>query len=283
MIKIWRHCYFDQLKADPEQHPALLTEAALNPRDNREKMVEIFFDEFKVPGFYVYTQAVLALYSSGRTTGLVCDSGDGVTHIVTVYDGYSIKNAIARMNLAGRNLTNYMQKHLAEDGYSFSSTAEKEIAKSIKEKLCYVPLDYEEELKAFQTNPDKKKEFELPDGQKIKVGDLMIRTPECLFRPSILGQDVPGVHEQIQKCVQDADLNLRRDLYQSITLSGGTTMFEGFQQRLDKELTNLTPDNVRIKIIAPVERKFSIWIGGSVLSTLATFQSNWITKEEYNE
>lgn len=187
MTKIWRHCYFDQLKADPEQHPALLTEAALNPRENREKMVEIFFEEFKVPGFYVYTQAVLALYSSGRTTGLVCDSGDGVTHIVTVYDGYSIKNAVARMNIAGRNLTNYMQKHLAEDGYNFSSTAEKEIAKSIKEKLCYTPLDYEEELSSFTNNPDKKKEFELPDGQKIKIGDLMIRTPECLFQPSILG------------------------------------------------------------------------------------------------
>ena len=119
MEKIWRHCYFDQLKADPEMHPILLTEAALNPKENREKMIEIFFDEFKVPGFYVYTQAVLALYASGRTTGLVCDSGDGVTHVVVVYDGYSIKHAIARMNLAGRNLTNYMQKYLAEDGYSF--------------------------------------------------------------------------------------------------------------------------------------------------------------------
>jgi actin-related protein len=181
MILIWRHCYFEQLKVDPDQHPVLLTEAALNPRENREKMVEIFFEEFKVPGFYVYTQAVLALYSSGRTTGLVCDSGDGVTHIVTVYDGYSIKNAIERMNIAGRNLTNYMQKYLAKEGHSFESTSEKEIAKSIKEKLCYVPLDYEAELKAFAENPDKKKEFELPDGNKIKIGDLVIKTPECLF------------------------------------------------------------------------------------------------------
>ena len=85
-----------------------MTEAALNPKDNREKTLQIFFDEFKVPGYYVFTQAVLALYSSGRTTGLVCDSGDGVTHIVVVYDGYSIKHAISRLNLAGRNLTDYI-------------------------------------------------------------------------------------------------------------------------------------------------------------------------------
>jgi actin len=129
MEKIWRYTYFDQLKTDPEQHPVLLTEAALNPKDNREKTLQIFFDEFKVPGYYVFTQAVLALYSSGRTTGLVCDSGDGVTHIVVVYDGYSIKHAISRLNLAGRNLTDFIQKHLAEDGLKFDSTADREIAK----------------------------------------------------------------------------------------------------------------------------------------------------------
>ncbi len=288
MKKIWEHCYYDQLKADPEKHPVLLTEAALNPKANREKMIEIFFDDFKVPAFYVFTQAVLALYASGRTTGLVCDSGDGVTHIVVVYDGYSIKHAVKRLNIAGRNLTEYIQTHLAEDGYSFQSTAEGEIAKSIKEQLCYVAMDYNEELKAFEKtesdpDKDKRKEFELPDGTKIKVGSLMIRTPECLFNPSMLGLDVPGIHKAIHECVQKSDIDLRRDLYQNITLSGGTTMFEFLQERLNKEITNLVPEGVKVKIIAPVERKFSIWIGGSVLSTLATFQSSWITSEEYNE
>lgn len=149
MEKIWRHCFFDQLMVDPEDQPVLLTEAALNPKQNREKIISIFFDEFKVPNFFVFTQAVLGLYSGGRTTGLVCDSGDGVTHIVVVYEGYSMKHATIRINLAGRNLTEYMQKHLAEDGYNFQSTAEKEIAKDIKDKLCYVALDYEKEMKEF--------------------------------------------------------------------------------------------------------------------------------------
>lgn len=228
MEKIWRYTYFDQLKTDPEQHPVLLTEAALNPKDNREKCLEIFFDEFKVPAYYVFTQAVLALYSSGRTTGLVCDSGDGVTHIVVVYDGYSIKHAISRLNIAGRNLTDFIQKHLAEDGLQFDSTADKEIAKQIKEKLCYCALDFEKELQEYHDSPDKKKEFTLPDSTTVKVGDVCIRTPECLFKPSMLGMDVPGIHQAIYGCVQKSDMDLRSTLLQSITLSGGTTMFESF-------------------------------------------------------
>ena len=226
MEKIWKYCYFDQLKEDPELHPVLLTEAALNPKENREKMISIFFEEFKVPAFYVFTQGVLALYASGRTTGLVCDSGDGVTHIVVVYDGYSIKHATQRLNFAGRDLTDYMQKYLAEDGYQFQSTGEREIVRQIKEKNCYVALDFEQEMEAFRENPEKKKEVELPDGQKIKIGDIMIRTPECLFNPGMIGKDIKGIHHAIHKSVQMSDIDLRRELYQNITLSGGSTMYE---------------------------------------------------------
>lgn len=283
MEKIWHYTYYNELKTDPADQPVLLTEAPLNPKLNREKMIEIFFEKFKVPAFYVFTQAVLALYASGRTTGLVVDSGDGVTHVVVVYDGYSIKHATSRMDVAGRNLTEYLQKHLAEDGYNFSSTAEKEVAKDIKEKLCYVALDFQEESKAFMTNPDKKVEYELPDGQKIKIGDVLIRTPECLFQPSMLGLDIPGIHKTIFNSIQKSDLDLRRDLFENITLSGGSTMFDGLQERLNKEISALVSNNVKVKIIAPMERKYSIWIGGSVLATLATFQASWVQQAEYQE
>lgn len=283
MTKVWYYTYMSELKIDPENQPVLLTEAPLNPKVNREQMIEVFFDKFKVPAFYVFTQAVLALYASGRTTGLVVDSGDGVTHIVVVYDGFSIKHAITRMDLAGRNLTNYIQKYLAEDGVSLVSAAEKDIAKTIKESKCYCPLDFDAEMKLFETNPNKKVEFEMPDGSKIKIGNVMIRTPECLFQPKFLGIDTDGIHKQIYNCIQKSDIDLRKELYENITLSGGTTMFEGFPERLNKELSALVPPSMRIKILSPVERKFSIWIGGSVLSTLATFQSSWITKAEFEE
>jgi len=283
MTKIWHYTYHNELKVDPSDQPVLLTEAPLNPKKNREEMVEIFFEQFKVPNFYVFTQAVLSLYASGRTTGLVVDSGDGVTHIVVVYDGYSIQHAVNRMDVAGRNLTEYMQKHLAEDGYSFKSTAEKEIVKEIKEKICYVALDYQKDLAEFEENQSKKSVYNLPDGQNITVGNLAIRTPECLFQPKILGLDVKGIHEFVHDSVQKADIDLRRDLYENITLSGGTTMFEGLPERLNKEVSSLVPSTVKVKIIAPVERKYSVWIGGSVLSTLATFQSSWITQAEFAE
>ena len=283
MTKIWHYTYYNELKADPAEQPVLLTEAPLNPKKNREQMVEIFFEKFKAPAFYVFTQAVLALYASGRTTGLVVDSGDGVTHVVVVYDGYAIKHATARLDLAGRDLTNFIQKHLAEDGYSFKSSAEREVAKEIKEKSCYVALDFNEEMKAFNSNADKKVEFELPDGQKIRIGDVLIRTPECLFQPSFLGLDVPGIHKTIYDSIQKSDLDLRRDLFENITLSGGSTMFDGLQERLNKEISALVNPTVRVKIVAPVERKFSIWIGGSVLATLATFQSSWIHQADFQE
>jgi len=283
MEKIWHYTYYNELKTDPQEQPVLLTEAPLNPKKNREDMIEIFFEKFKVPAFYVFTQAVLALYASGRTTGVVCDSGDGVTHIVVVYDGYSIKHATTRIDLAGRNLTDYLTKHLAEDGYNFASTAEREIAKEIKEKLCYVALDFNEEIKAFSNSPDKKVEYELPDGKKIKIGPVLIQTPECLFNPSMLGLDVPGIHRSIYNSIQKSDLDLRRDLFENITLSGGSTMFDGLQERLNKEISALVSNNVKVKIIAPMERKYSIWIGGSVLATLATFQASWVQQSEYQE
>lgn len=288
MSKIWHYTYYTEIKIDPQEQPVLLTEAPLNPKKNREQMVEVFFEEFKVPAFYVFTQAVLALYASGRTTGLVVDSGDGVTHVVVIYDGYSIKHATQRMDLAGRSLTQYLQKHLTEEGASLRGTAEGEIVKQIKEKLCYVALDFNQEMQEFQrgknqADSDRKAEFELPDGSKIKIGDLRIRTPECLFQPSMLGLDIPGVHKQIYEAVQKSDIDLRRDLFENITLSGGSTMFDGIQERLNKEISLLVPPTVKVKIIAPVERKYSIWIGGSVMSTLATFQSSWIRQSEFQE
>lgn len=212
MEKIWRYCYFDQLKTDPEIHPVLVTEAVLNPKKNREKMMEIFFDEFKVPGFVVFTQAVLALYAAGRTTGLVCDSGDGISHIVVVYDGYSIGHANQRMDLAGRDMTEYIQKYLSEDGHSFQSSSEKEIARDIKERLCYVAMNFEEEMQRFENDKSKLKEYELPDTTMISIGDVVIRTPEIMFKPHLAGKDIPGIHEQIVQCVGKTDLDLRSTL-----------------------------------------------------------------------
>lgn len=146
-------------------------------------MAEVMFEVFKTPSIYISIQAVLSLYASGRTTGIVLDSGDGVSHIVPIYEGFSIKHAIERLNLAGRDLTDYLARLLTERGYSFTTTAEKEIIKDLKERVCYVTLDYEHETSVHLSE----KQYELPDGQIIETANECFRCPEALFKPSLLG------------------------------------------------------------------------------------------------
>lgn len=232
MEKVWHHTLYNELRVSPEEHPILMTEAPLNPKENRERMTQIMFEVFNVPCLFVSMQGVCALYASGRTTGVVLDSGDGVSHTVPIYEGFAIPHAIQRIYLAGRDLTSYLTEILKERGLSFTTPAEREIVRDIKETMCYVVGDYDAAMKEAEESHACEKNYELPDGRKILIGNERFRAAEILFQPSHAGHDIEGVHKYCFDSVMKCDNDVRRDLFQNVILSGGSTLFEGMAERM---------------------------------------------------
>lgn len=287
MQKIWDHT-FNELEstvgeddsADNTVEGVFMTEAARNPKSSRERTTALMFEKYNLDKFYLGTQAVLALYASGRLTGVAVDIGAGVTHTVPIYEGYTMPHAIHRSNIAGKDLTAYLVRCLQYRGVYFTSSAETEIARRIKEDLCYVALDYDEEVDRYENGELAGKTYYMPDGQDVELKEIMCRVPEYLFNSMKLENvENQQLHKLTWDTIMSCDMDVRKDLEGNITLSGGTTMIPGLAERLQKEVQALAPLNAQVRVVDPDERMFAVWIGGSILASLSTFEQNWMRKK----
>jgi len=296
MCHVWDYTFGpDKLNIDPSECKVLLTEPPMNPTRNREKMIEVMFEKYGFDSTYIAIQAVLTLYAQGLLTGVVVDSGDGVTHICPVYEGFALPHLTRRLDIAGRDITRYLIKLLLLRGYAFNHTADFETVRMMKEKLCYVGYDIMTEQKLAQETTFLVEPYTLPDGRVIKVGGERFEASEALFQPHLINVEGKGIAELVFDAIQSAEMDMRPDLYKHIVLSGGSTMYPGLPSRLEREIKQLYLERVlkgdtdrlskfKIRIEDPPRRKDMVFIGGAVLADVMKDRDDfWMSKAEYQE
>ena len=274
MEKIWEYTFYKELRIDPTEHPVLLTEQLFNPRPIREKITQIMFETFNVPSFFLAKAPILSLYATGRTTGVVVECGHDTTQILAINDGYSIPCSSAKYQIAGSDVS-FELKKLLHNKYQFKTDSEHQILDDIKEKFCYVSQKLENDIK----NPSEiQRSYELPDGNLIKIDKERVQATEILFQNNP-NHDYPGISNSIINSINQCDDEYKQTLYDNIILSGGSTLFDGFADRIRNELNH----SVKSRIIAAPHRKSAAWIGGSILASLTTFPQMAISKDSYEE
>lgn len=291
MRSLWDYTFNEKLKIDPKDHKILLTEPPLNPTANQKRMLEEMLEHYQFDGAKVSIQAMLVLYAQGLLSGVVVDSGDGVTHIVPVWEGIVPPTLIKRLNVAGRHITRYLIKLLQLRGYAFNRSADFETVRQIKEELCYIGYDLEIEQKLALETTTLNQSYTLPDGRVIKMSSERYEASEVLFQPHLIDVESPGLHEMLFGMIQEADIDLRPAFYQHIVLSGGSTMYPGLPSRLEKEMKQLYLDKVlkgdktklekfKLRIEDPPRRKHMVFLGGSVLADIMKDRPEfWISRQ----
>eukprot|EP00485_Elphidium_margaritaceum_P007337 CAMPEP_0202685804 /NCGR_PEP_ID=MMETSP1385-20130828/1651_1 /ASSEMBLY_ACC=CAM_ASM_000861 /TAXON_ID=933848 /ORGANISM="Elphidium margaritaceum" /LENGTH=432 /DNA_ID=CAMNT_0049340257 /DNA_START=43 /DNA_END=1341 /DNA_ORIENTATION=+ len=331
MEKVWHHTFYNELRVCPEEHTVLLSEVPCMEKAHREKSMQIMFETFDVPSLYMSAQPVLALYANGRCTGVVLDSGHGLTTTTPIYEGCVFAHAVNKMNFAGDELTQYMMQLLNDKGYSFTTSAEREIARDIKEKLCYTAFDFDADISESKRDQLIERPYELPDGQIIDINEERFKCAEVMFAPHLLRNDdyktCEGVHQMMHDSILKCPDQLHAELFENIVLNGGNSMFRGMDDRLNHEIQKMVPKSMRVNVMRNTakrtlmsgylrdnerhiysdlsgliyrhyddastvsdifcagigHRKYNIWIGGSILASLSTFEGLVVTKDEYDE
>ncbi|KDO25900.1 actin-like protein 2 [Saprolegnia parasitica CBS 223.65] len=295
MEKLWDYTFQDRLNVNPQEMRIMLTEPPLNPKANREKLTEVMFEKYGFQGTHIAVQAMLTLYAQGLLTGVVIDSGDGVSHVVPVYEGFVPQHLIRRLDVAGRHITQYLIKLMLLRGYAFNRTADFETVRQIKERHCYAALDPTIERQLALETTVLEETYELPDGRIVKLGRERFEATEALFQPHLIGVEGAGLSDMVFDMCQKAEIDIRPELYKNIVLSGGSTMYPGLPSRLEKDIKDRYLNDVlkgdksrlgkfRLRINDPPRRKHLVFLGGSVLADMMKDNDQfWISKQEYDE
>jgi len=316
MERYWEQTIFKYLRAEPEDHYFLLTEPPLNAPENREQTAEIFFESFNIKGLYIAVQAVLALaasWSSNKVTdrsltGTVVDSGDGVTHVIPCAEGYVIGSAIKHIPIAGRDISQFVLNLMRERGEMAVVPPEDhlKVASKVKENYSYVCQDIVKEFRKYDADPYNM--FQRYTGEHtvtgrsydVDVGYERFLAPEIFFNPEIYSSDfLTPLPEIVDGVIQQSPIDVRRGLYKNIVLSGGSTMFTYFGQRLKRDLKQivdrrivasemssgslLRSTGVEVDVISHKRQRYAVWFGGSLLASLPEFYSYCHTKAQYDE
>ena len=295
MEKVWHHAFHNELRVAPQNYKLLISDRLFSPKCQREKTLEIMMEKFEVGGFMVTSSALLALYSNGRDSGVVVESGAGVTTALPIQDSCVIAHAVQRCDMGGRDVTDHLVGMLKRRGYSFATQSEWDLVNKMKEKMCFVAPDVEWSNEKLNNGEYEAKSFQLPDGSSIILGHEMFKAPEILFDPSQLQHTattsrrstncLSGIPEMIKKCVSSCESDgARAILCSSILISGGNSMIRGFNERIFPTVHNMFPEQMRVRTICTPERRFSTWIGGAILASLSHNNNNtWIDREDYDE
>eukprot|EP00924_Labyrinthula_sp_SR-Ha-C_P002657 augustus_masked-scaffold_13-processed-gene-3.0-mRNA-1 protein AED:0.28 eAED:0.28 QI:0/-1/0/1/-1/1/1/0/368 len=280
MEDLWEHTFSQRLFVKTEDHPILLTEKIYGTTATREKTIQVIFEQFNVPATFLSLQSVLALYASGRTTGVVVDSGLSVSHTVPVYQGYCLPHAVGKFNFGGKHVSSDLRKYLLESKHVAQERITLTLVDEIKRSIVSVKqinkqtsIVEDEDIVAYK----------LPDGSQVIIGKERYKCAEVMFRTRIYGMKRFGICENLYNSIMKCDIDIRTDLYSNIVLSGGNTMIEGFGHRIKNELVDVFRVKQSINIVEPPERTLSTWRGGAIFASLSTFEDIWISKEEYDD
>lgn len=284
VTSVIEHLLDIELKVDNNNHPVLLTEMSLASSKQREKLTEVMFETFNVPAFYLANQAALALYSMGMTTGLCLNSGFNCTQSVPVYEGCTLPYATYQLDIGGLHVTDQLGRILlGTQGVVFNTSSEKLVLNTMKQSLCYVAQDFASETDLYKTSTSNLRTYTLPDGQELELGTERFQAPEILFDPGILGLNKPNCAELIQQSTERVERSLQPLMKDNVLICGGTTKFSGYGPRLEKELSHLSRNGETFNVKYVDNPLLATWVGGSVLSSIASFRDQWITIDQYAE